>query len=370
MIKQILFSGLVMMSSVAAAHSDEDTRVIDLSQVMGITQLVDKVADRQVIFVSETHDRLEHHLNQLEVIKGQYAHHPDMAIGLEFFQRPFQSALDDYVAKRISEAEFLKKSEYFERWGYDYRLYQPILSFAREHGIPLIALNTEREITDQVRQGGMESLSEEQLQRVPREIDRSNASYRARLEKVFKDHPMLRNADFERFLDIQLLWDEGMAERAADWFREHPQGHMTILAGAGHLMYGSGIPDRLLRRMALSSAIVLNAGANEDISADMGDYLIMTEVHSLPPMGHLGVILDTDVSPPKVKGFGQASGAKEAGMKEGDQIVSIDDNPITEYADIRIALLNGKLGDKVKVKVQRKSLVLDAMTHSFDVELK
>ena len=35
---------------------------------------------------------------------------------MEFFQQPFQPALDDYIAGKIDEKEFLKKSEYYLRW--------------------------------------------------------------------------------------------------------------------------------------------------------------------------------------------------------------------------------------------------------------
>jgi len=39
-----------------------------------------------------------------------------------------------------------------------------------------------------------------------------------------------------------------MAERAADYLQRNPKRRMVVLAGSGHLMYGQGIPKRLLRR--------------------------------------------------------------------------------------------------------------------------
>ena len=56
--------------------------------------------------------------------------HPRLAIGLEMFQRPFQPHLDDYVAGRIGIDELLARTEYFDRWRYDARLYAPIFEFA------------------------------------------------------------------------------------------------------------------------------------------------------------------------------------------------------------------------------------------------
>ncbi|MGD8588544.1 MAG: ChaN family lipoprotein [Chromatiales bacterium] len=374
LLRKILLIGLLSLTLEGIAVADEEEvpapTVIDLSSLIGMERLIEQVADRQVIFVGETHDRYEHHLNQLAVIESQHARYPELAIGLEFFQQPFQPVLDDYVAGKINEAEFIRKTEYFERWSYDYRLYRPIFRYAREHGIPMIALNLEREITDQVKEGGLESLSEEQKARIPQQIDRDDKAYRQRLKKIYDMHPKGENSDFERFLDVQLLWDEGMAERAAAWFREHPEGHMVILAGVGHLIYGSGIPDRLRRRVPVSSAIVINAGAGTDVDPAIGDYLIMTQQQNLPPAGKLGVMLDVDSKPPEVSGFGHASGAEEAGVKKGDVILRIDNRKINSYTDIKLALMDKAVGEYVTIEVQRDALILGPTKHRMDVELR
>ena len=371
MVTRVLIAGLLMVSmGVSGATQEEVPTVIDLSSLMTMERLVEKVSDKRVIFVGETHDRYEHHLNQLAVIEAQHARHPVLAIGLEFFQQPFQPVLDDYVAGRIDEAEFIRRSEYFERWRYDYRLYRPIFSYAREHGIPLIALNIEKEITDQVREGGLESLDAEQQRRIPQEMDRDDESYRKRLEEIFQHHPKTESSDFEHFLDVQLLWDEGMAERAAAWLREHPDGHMVVLAGVGHLAYGTGIPNRLKRRIPLSSAVVINARPGTEVEQDIGDYLVMPKRIELPPTGKLGVYLDTDESPPKITGFSQDSGAEEAGVKEGDVLLKIDDKKIANYTDVRLLLMDRQVGEKITIEVKREQLILGSLRHRMEVELK
>jgi uncharacterized iron-regulated protein len=368
-----LLTGLLTTALCGVAAADEaspEPTVIDLSSLIGMDRLIEQIADRRVIYVGETHDRYEHHLNQLAVIASQHARYPVLAIGLEFFQQPFQAVLDDYIAGRIDEADFLRKSEYFERWSYDYRLYRPIFRYAREHGIPLIALNLEREITDQVKTGGIESLSEPQKARIPQQMDRDDANYRSRLQHIYDMHPKTESGDFERFLDVQLLWDEGMAERAANWLQEHPDGHMVVLAGVGHLLYGSGIPNRLQRRVSVSSAIVINAGVGAEVDPAMGDYLIMTQPQQLPPTGKLGVMLDTENTPPEITGFSQESGAELAGVKKGDVILLIDNQKIRSYSDIRLALLDKTVGDSVTIEVERDGLILGPMRHRMKVELK
>ncbi len=371
MVSRILLACVLWVAMGSAwATEEEPPTVIDLSSLMTMDKLIDKVSDRRVIFVGESHDRYEHHLNQLAVIKEQHARHRELAIGLEFFQQPFQSVLDDYIAGKIDEADFIRRTEYFERWRFDYRLYRPIFSYAREHGIPLIALNIEKEITDQVREGGIESLVNEQRARIPQQIDREDERYRSRLEEIFKHHPQTESGDFERFLDVQLLWDEGMAERAARWLREHPEGHMVVLAGVGHLVYGSGIPNRLKRRIPVSSAIVINAKPGTQVDPEMGDYLIMPKEIDLPPSGKLGVFLDTEESPPEISGFSHTSGAEEAGVKEGDIILKINDQKISSYTDVRLALMDRQVGEKVTIEVERDALLLGPLRHRMEVELR
>ncbi|PVV08189.1 MAG: hypothetical protein B6D72_06295 [gamma proteobacterium symbiont of Ctena orbiculata] len=365
-----MFFILACMVSAAHAHEPAPDPVIDLSAMIDVSGLIEKVSDRQVVFIGETHDQYQHHLNQLAIIKGLHAKHSDLAIGLEFFFQPYQSALDRYIGGEIDEPDLIRESDYFNRWRFDYRLYRPIFQYAREQGIPLIALNLESEITQQVGRDGIESLPQALKQRLPAEIDRDNDAYRERLRSVFDAHPHKDGRSFENFLDAQLLWDEGMAQRAAEWMEKNPDSHLVILAGVGHIMYGDGIPKRLSRRVDTSQAIILNVNAASDLNQSMGDYLILAEKHSLPPAGKLGVLLDTTDSPPSITGFVKGSGAKEAGVEKQDRLIAIDGQPIKSYADIRIALMDREVGEQVKLEVERERLLLGTIAETLQVTLR
>jgi uncharacterized iron-regulated protein len=349
---------------------DTRTSVVDLSNLSDLQGLIDKLSDKRVVFVGEQHDRYEDHLNQLAVVAGLHEKDKDLAIGMEFFQQPFQPHLDAFIAGEISEKEMLRRTDYFERWRYDYRLYRPILRFAREHGIPVVALNLEREITEKVGDGGIESLSPEERSRIPEEIDRDDPAYRQRVLAVFEHHPQKDNADFEHFLEVQLLWDEGMADRAARYLRENPSKSMVILAGAGHVEYGQGIPKRLLRRVPSESAIVLN-GTSRELDPGIADFLLYPRRVELPAPGLLGVLLDLESAGEGVgvQGFVDNSGAKAAGMEEGDRIVKVGDDEINSYADVRISLLGSRPGQKIPVEVLRKHVITADQRLRFEVEL-
>lgn len=374
-LKATLLGSLLMLDPAGAApagagpEAAANTQVLDTKSLYGLERLIGQLANKRVVFVGESHDRYEDHLNQLAIIRGLQARNPNLAIGMEFFQQPFQGVLDAYVAGEISEEELLARTQYFERWRFDYRLYQPILRFAREKGIPLVALNLPQEITKRVGEQGITGLSDEQRAQIPSDIDRGDQAYRERVRAVFAHHPKASGGDFERFLEVQLLWDEGMAERAATYLRQNPGRRLVILAGSGHLEYGQGIPKRLKRRLGLSSAVVLNAGTRE-VDPAIADYLLFPAPVNLPRAGVLGILLDTEGEGVRAKGFNEESGAEAVGIKVGDRILRIADRPIQTYSDVRIALLGRTPGERVSVAVRRERLVLGDQELEFEVELR
>ncbi|GAA5093376.1 trypsin-like peptidase domain-containing protein [Chryseobacterium ginsengisoli] len=54
-----------------------------------------------------------------------------------------------------------------------------------------------------------------------------------------------------------------------------------------------------------------------------------------------------------VTGFGESSGAEDAGLKTGDIITNIDGTPITDFADLSMSVGSKRPGDKVVVTYQR-----------------
>ena len=98
-----------------ATHSETHTEtntiinlpVVKLDQTNPLAQTMEKIDGARVILVGETHMRWDHHLVQLEILKLLYQKSPKLAIGAEWFQRPYQKHLDAYVAGEISEQEML-----------------------------------------------------------------------------------------------------------------------------------------------------------------------------------------------------------------------------------------------------------------------
>ena len=214
-----------------------------------------------VVYLGERHDSEADHAAQLTIIEGLYAADPDMAIALEMFQRPFQPAIDRYLAGELSENELIEQTEYLERWGFPWEFYAPFLRFARDHELPVLALNAPSEISRQVAREGLESLAGEDFRYIPplTDIDISNNDYREFVAAAFGSHSGHGNFNFDNFFAAQVTWDETMAMTIAEFKASNPNTQVVVLAGNGHVIYGHGIPDRVARRLGddLTQQIVL-----------------------------------------------------------------------------------------------------------------
>jgi hypothetical protein len=316
-----------------AAEPVHATPVLELGAMPDLAGIIPQLAEKRVVFVGERHNRFDHHLTQLEIIRRLHERHPRLAIGMEAFQQPFQHVLDDYIAGSLSERELLRNSEYFSRWRLDFRLYAPILRYAREHQLPVVALNLPAELTAKVAQAGFAALDEADQALLPVEIDRSDTAYEQRLRKIFEQHPD-SGRSFESFIDVQLLWDEGMAEQAADYL-------VTVLNGW-----------------------------QGELHPEVADYILLPEEQTLPPTGQFGVFLEPDDDVPTVENCMPNSPCTRAGLRRGDRFLSIDGEPVEDMTDLRLAMWDKQPGDTVVLHVSRKRWFAAPQELSYTIELR
>lgn len=326
---------------------------VNVSSIKSLSDIIDEIANKKVVYVGELHDQYAHHITQLEIIRGLYEKNKRLAIGMEMFQRPFQEVLDDYIEGRIDERDFLRSSEYYKRWGFDFNLYKPILDFAVSKRIPVVALNMQREIIDKVSANGIGSLTDGEMAMLPLEMDFSDIQYKERLRDVFKMHKGWEEKNFDYFFQSQTIWDETMAESVDRFLKKDPDYQMVVIAGQGHLEYGSGIPARVYRRNGYDYTIVLmNVRADRDIR-DIADYIVFPEHIEAPPAPRLMVYLKTEDNRVRITGFPLDSISKKAGLREEDIIIAMDGIPVNSIEDIKLHLFYKKIGDVVRVRIQR-----------------
>jgi uncharacterized iron-regulated protein len=212
---------------------------------------------KRVVYVGERHDEPLDHGVQYAILRQLHRYEPSLAIGMEMFQVPFQEPLTKWSAGLIDETVLRRETEYDERWGFDFGMYRPILEYARNQGIRVIALNAPRELSYAVAKDGVSSLSPEQASALP-ELDLDDEAHRALFDTEFDIGDHAAEGAIEQYYAAQVLWDETMGSRVAETLAD-PAGpqKMIVFAGRVHVKFGLGIPDRAAKRGAQPYAVVL-----------------------------------------------------------------------------------------------------------------
>jgi uncharacterized iron-regulated protein len=347
-------------------------------------EAIDLAAHARVIYVGEMHTNMEHHRVQLAVIEALTNRmQGKIAVGMEMFQRPSQSKLDQWSRGELDANAF--KQLWYDNWSEDYGYYQAILEFIRAKNIPLIALNASDEEVHKVRKEGLGGLSDEERTWLG-PVDEHDPYQRRAMEAIFAGHSHGGAAGFERFYQGMLLWDETMAKSAADYLTS-PAGSdktLVVLAGGFHVAYGYGIPRRLFRRLPVPYLIILPYTpealipeeyrmdvTSPDLPLYMAD-LVWATGYSEPEVTHphLGVQLAPEQVGQPAAPSGVAvltvepgSAADEAGIKPGDRILSFNEHAVQSAFELieQLRLLDpgahasitlNRAGQKIDVTVQ------------------
>lgn len=335
------------------------------SNLSPFEQIIAKFSDARVVYVGETHTSFSDHRLQLRIIEALHKINPQLAIGMEMFPATSQPALDKYTlgVEEIDERTFLKESDYYNVWGYDYRYFREILRFARENKLPVIGLNLDRQIVSEVfRTGSTDSLDKETKEKLPLDRNLDMEGYSERLSFIHNIHVQGSHGSGAEsgFIQAQGIWDETMAENISDFLIKQPEYRMVVLAGSQHTRKDSGIPPRVARRIQVEQASVLNIyNDNPPVSLDqVADYFFLSAPAELPPSARIGVVLSTETedgrSFQKITELSPHGKATAAGLLAGDIIKEINGLPVSDMADLRIAMLDAGAGETVEIKVIRK----------------
>ncbi len=246
-------------------------------------QLVDSLMEADIICVGETHDSEPNHRVQLQIIKALFARDERIGVGMEMFQKPFQRIIDDYIAGKITENQFLKYTEYRKRWGFDWRLYRPIVEFCRRNEIPLAALNLRKEFTSRLYKVGCDGLTDaekNELGSVDLQVKAHREYWYELLPKMHGlQKPTIQQKD--RSYLIMTAWDEVMGRNAAEFMKARGLNKQVVLAGIGHIAGGFGIPDRAARysggKVVTVRVVVEGSDSSEDDSDLPVDFTIYVQ---------------------------------------------------------------------------------------------
>ena len=318
---------------------------------VNFSQMMDSVATSRVIYIGETHDNIEAHKVQLQIIKRLSEQFP-VAIGLEMFRRSAQVKLDQWNADKLSVKEF--KKLFRTNWGPGYKLYQPIFDFAHTLKLPLIGLKSTREVENSFRSGDPAPDGT-----FYPELNEQDPYHRAFAMAAFGGHRGTNKA-LEKPYRMLLLWEETMAHTVSQFLMnpKYKETKLIVLSGGFHVQYGFGIPKRAFRRLPHSYSIIQPTVT--DVPEELKDREMEVEKVSIPLYAadyawkvaykvpdnvRLGVRLAKKKEGIMVIEVMENTNAKRAGMLEGDVLIRMDGQKLSSVEEVLEQIQNKNFTD-------------------------
>ena len=330
------------------------------------------------VYVGETHNSQPMHEVEFQVLRALYGQDPHLAIGLEMLPVTVQESLTKWSLGLLTKDELLRAVRWYVHWNFNFGYYEKIFDFAKEHSLPIYALNVPREIITKIRMKGWEALSEEEKTLIPRAPDVSNQDHRTLIRAIFEaaDLPHQMKGPgleqvFEGLYRSQSAWDEVMGAntlRAA----EREGRRVVVFAGSGHLLYNLGLNRRAFERSRQPSKTVICVTVppglkSVPVARSLGDYIFGLPEEAKPAFPQIGLSFKTvdGLANLVVESKPIDGAASRVDFEKGDVVLAIDGVAYTDINEARIYLAKFRCGDEFKVRLLRQGAVKD-VTVKFD----
>lgn len=258
---------LTLLSGGAHAKAMDYQIYRNTGQKLTVMEAADLSAAYDVIIFGEYHDNAVLHQLELELLQGLFAVQPRLTVSLEMFERDVQQNLDVYLAGRISEQEFLDASR---PWKNYHEAYRPLMEFAKQHSLPVLAANVPRPLAAYVaRTGSVAGIPADKAVYLPREHVADKGEYREKFIAYMSNSNMagmrFDSDRLENFYKAQCLKDDAMAESISDHLRQQPGRTVIHYQGDFHSRQRLGVVEKLQRLNPEVKVLVIAPVYAEDL---------------------------------------------------------------------------------------------------------
>ena len=260
-----------------------DTRT---RQIITIDKIVTDMSDADVLFFGEEHNDSAGHYLENKIFRALHVQFGDkIVLSMEMFETDGQLVLNEYLAGTIDETRF---SRDIRLWN-NYKDYRPMIEYAKQNKIPVIAANPPRRYVSLVTRRGMrslDSLSKDAKKFLPPlPYDTLSGRYREKFMDIMKGSP---GSTSQNIYYSQSLWDAGMAYNIYKYLKENKRKKIFHCVGGFHTEEKLGTAAQL--QMRNKKLKILNIASFSDASFSnpdpmaigwekfsyKGDYVILT----------------------------------------------------------------------------------------------
>lgn len=273
----LLLSDLVFSQVKTENYKIYDTR---LKKLCTIDEMLSSVAQSDVLYFGEEHNDPTGHQLESEIYKMLHLKNgTKQVLSMEMFENDVQQVLNEYLNNQIREKNFIKEAR---AWN-NYSDYKPMIEYAREQKLPVIAANTPNRYVNLVTRKGLSELnnldkaSRKWLPPLP--VDTATGRYYDNFMKAMGGHSIPGMQIYQS----QNLWDTGMAYSIFTYLKKNKGSNVFHVLGRFHSDERLGTLARLKKlKPGLSIA---NISCFSDTSfnkpdwdkfSQLGDYIIIT----------------------------------------------------------------------------------------------
>ncbi|HEX8495287.1 MAG TPA: ChaN family lipoprotein [Pyrinomonadaceae bacterium] len=288
--------------AISNAQTNARYRIFDATGKAATMEDVLAALDKaEVVCVGELHDDATAHVFEAELLKGALARYSAtdtktkrraLTLSLEMFERDVQIVLDEYLRGLISERHFLMSSRPWNNYQTDYR---PLVEFAREKNLLVIAANAPARYVNRVSRLGPESLKDlTQTAKAwlpPLPYEPASPAYAAKFKQLMGGPHGSAGGQIPQsphgasyLLDAQSLRDATMAHAIAQQLKRQSDALVLHVGGNFHSEQRLGIPEQLLHYRPKTRTLVItiiNDKSFPDFDAarmgSLGDFIVLTD---------------------------------------------------------------------------------------------
>jgi uncharacterized iron-regulated protein len=273
-------------------------------KVVTLSAIVEDADTYDVILCGEEHDDAVAHYLEYMLLQGLHHVYGDaVALSLEMFDRDVQVVVDEYLNDLITDKYFLKDSR---AWN-NYQDYQPLIEFAKDAHIDVIAANAPFRYANLARRKGQDVLNNLSVRAksfiAPLPYDTATGVHFDKLTGVVHQMPMPSVKQDTMAVDTgmvpkmpvsmmsifsinqgQSLWNATMAYSICEYLNNHSGKKVFHINGKFHSDEYFGVPEHLEKYREDIKYLVISVFPDSsfpdiDFSAYeyLGDYIIITD---------------------------------------------------------------------------------------------
>jgi uncharacterized iron-regulated protein len=292
---------MTQFQPLAAQEISEDNYVIYSAKTgkkTDVAKIVKDSEDYDIILFGEEHNDAVTHYLESELLQKLFEKYGDsLTLSMEMFDRDVQVVLNEFLAGMISEKHFIKDA----RVWVNYSDYRPMVDFAKENNIYIIAANAPMRYTNMASMKGQESLqslSETAKTFIaPLPYDTATGAHREKLMQVLNEvkmpvmkkdtvqKPMMPPAMQSFNINLgQSLWNATMAYSLYEFLAHHSGQKLLHLQGKFHSDEYFGVPDFLQKYDPALKYLVITTLSDDAFPNinfkqynGLADYIIVTD---------------------------------------------------------------------------------------------